>query len=349
MVNRQTEGEQLFYIGSYTEADAPGIHLASVKIDSGEMTILHSLSGLDNPSFLTVHPALPVLYAVTETDEGEAVSFRIELDGTLKESSREQTGGAHPCHAALAGEKLLVTVNYSGGQINSFQLEQDGAIARTASRVQHLGKGLREDRQEQAHPHSAIPDQAGNFVYVSDLGLDRIVVYRLQEGRLVTHQEVELPPGAGPRHFVIHPSKPWAYGVNELNNTVTAYAYHEREGNLSILQHISTLPENWMAENTAGDIHISSCGRFLYASNRGADTIVRYLIDPERGQLSEPQWTDTGGKIPRNFMILEGQLLVASQNSDEIAAFLIDQTGGTLRDTGHRLKVSKPVCLVPYK
>ncbi|WP_223068067.1 lactonase family protein [Paenibacillus caui] len=348
--NVKNSQDWLFYIGSYSPADKPGIHLAGVNPESGEMKLISSTSGIENPSFLALHQDGRTLYAVTETDEGEAVSYRISPEGQLKELSRENTGGEHPCHIAYSPANVLVTVNYTGGQVSSYLPDAEGAIGKTASRIQHTGSGPNPRRQEKAHPHSAIPDRQGKYVYVSDLGLDRIVIYRLEEGRLVIHKEVSLPPGAGPRHFVIHPSEKWAYGINELNNTVTLYAYHGQEGDLTPLQHISALPEHINRECTAADIHVSLCGRFLYGSNRGFDSIVRFRIDSATGELSEPEWFRSGGAGPRNFALTpNGLLLAANQDSDVIVSFFVDPETGALSETGFTLPVPKPVCIAGWE
>lgn len=337
----------LFYIGTYSPENEPGIHLAALNTDSGEMEVVGGTSGVENPSFLALHPQGDRLYAVTETDEGEVVSFAISPGGELAEQGRVQTGGAHPCHISFSPAGCLISVNYSGGQVSSYTLDDRRIISGVASRIQHSGSGPNRERQEKAHPHSAIPDRHGKFVYVSDLGLDKIVVYRLEQDRLVRHKEISLPPGTGPRHFAIDAAERYAYGVDELSNTVTVYAYDAEAGNLSLLQQISTLPEHLQQECTAADIHISPDGRYLYASNRGFDSLVRFAINPEDGRLSDPFWSVSGGTTPRNFTLAPGGfLLAANQDSDAVVSFRIDPKSGKLQETGFRLSVPKPVCLV---
>lgn len=350
-MNSEQANQWLFYIGTYSPKENPGIHLASLNLQSGEMTLLDGTVGVENPSFLALHPDGEKLYAVTETDEGEAVSFQISDDGKLTELSRVQTGGAHPCHIAFSSSGTIITVNYSGGQVSSYTLDDQLAVASVSARIQHEGSGPNPDRQEKAHPHSAIPDPQGKFVYVSDLGTDKIIVYSLEDGRLTPHKEVALPPETGPRHFVVDANERWAYGINELGNTVTVYDYDGPGGFLAPQQHISALPEQAnQKECTAADIHISADGRYLYASNRGYDSIVRFAIDAESGRLSDPRWTLSGGKTPRNFALAPGgYLLAANQDSDTIISFIIDPVTGTLKETGHKLQVSKPVCIAGWK
>lgn len=232
--------------------------------------------------------------------------------------------------------------------MNVFPLNSDGSLQDMSSQVKHEGAGIRADRQDAPHPHSVIPDKTGDHVLVCDLGLDQIVFYRVEEGKLVTHREVDLPPGSGPRHLAIHPSRQWIYLVNELNNTVTVFADDEQQGNLKILQNVSSLPEHYTAgsDDTAADIHVSPCGRYLYVSNRGHDSIALFHIDNATGLLDAQDWVISGGRTPRNFAIISGMLLAANQNSGNIVSFRIDSESGRLIPTGNELEVPSPVCVV---
>ncbi|WP_138495138.1 lactonase family protein [Paenibacillus pinistramenti] len=341
-----------FYIGTYSAADQPGIHLASVDQGTGEMHILSSTAGVENPSFLAVHPEGRNLYAVTETEEGEVVSYAIGEDGKLTEQKRLPTGGEHPCHVAFAPDSYLVTVNYSGAQVSSYKLDETHSLEALVSRVQHTGSGPNSERQEKAHTHSAIPDAQGRFVYVSDLGQDKIVIYKLAEGRLEPHEEVKLAGGTGPRHFVIDREGKRAYGIDELSSTITVYALEAEEGRLTPIQRISTLPEHVSAQDcTAADLHFSVCGSYLYGSNRGgSDSLVRFVVDRESGKLGSPAWFDCGGKTPRNFAVVNERLLLcANQDGGGISSFFIDPASGALTATGYTLKVGKPVCIAGWR
>lgn len=251
------------------------------------------------------------------------------------------------CLGGSAG-RLHSRVKLYGGNVNVFPLNPDGSLQEMSSQVKHEGSGIRSDRQEAPHPHSVIPDKTGEHVLVCDLGLDQIVFYRVEEGKLVTHREVNLPPGSGPRHLAVHPSRQWIYLVNELNNTVTVFANDEPQGNLKLLQSISCLPEHYTAgsDDTAADIHVSPCGRYLYVSNRGHDSIALFHIDNATGLLEAEDWVISGGRTPRNFALIGGMLLAANQNSGNIASFRIDAETGRLIPTGNELEVTAPVCLV---
>ncbi|GIP23507.1 lactonase family protein [Paenibacillus sp. J22TS3] len=341
--------EILLYVGSYSSAEDGGIHLVALNKESGELRLVHSTDGIENPSFVVVNEEGTRLYAVGEIEEGQIAAYEIDQqDGRLRELNRETTGGHSPCYIChVPGEESqLYLVNYGSAEISSYHLDRNGAIKGLASRVKHVGRGHREDRQEAAHAHSVVVDRSGKFAYVSDLGLDQIVIYRIEDGKLVTHKEIKLPPGAGPRHFKIHQTGKWAYGINELNNTVTVYSLNEAGGDLEILQHISAVPEDFSGESTTAEVGISPCGKYLYGSNRGHDSIVRYRIDQETGQLSDPQWVSSGGEIPRHFLIVKGgHLIAAHQNSNNLVSFRLDSETGIPKKTGYELRLSKPVCV----
>ncbi|ASA25349.1 lactonase family protein [Paenibacillus donghaensis] len=345
----QHPDEVLFYTGTYSPEDKKGIQLCALKVPSGEMRILDGTVGIENPSYLAMNGEGSVLYAVSEQEEGQVYAYAID-PGTkaLRMLGSRPTDGAAPCYVSISPrEDYLFVSNYSGANVNVFPVQADGSLGEMSAQVRHEGSGTREDRQEAPHPHSVIPDSTGEHVLVCDLGLDQVVIYRLEEGKLTTHREINLPPESGPRHLAVHPAGQWIYLVNELNSTVTVFANNEQSGDLKVLQHISTLPEHYTAgsDDTAADIHVSPCGRYLYASNRGHDSIVLFLIDQETGLLTAEDWQSTGGRTPRNFSIIKGMLLAANQNSGNIISFSIDPDSGRLIPTGNELELASPVCI----
>lgn len=338
----------LFFVGSYAKENEDGIHLCQLDNDTGELQLLHSTSGITNPSFLVANDDHTRLYAVSEQGEGTVVSYEVNPgDGKLTELARISTEGADPCHVSLSTDGSLYAANYSSGHVNRYILDERGAATELAALVQHVGQGFRQDRQEAAHAHSIVPDLEGNYAYVCDLGLDQIVYYSLKEGKLTTAGEVELPPGAGPRHFLIHPNEKFAYAINELNNTITVFAYNRIQGHLEILQHADTIPDDFAGESYPADLHVSPDGRYVYGSNRGHDSIVKFTVDPEAGTLSAPEWTTGGINWPRNFAVLERFVLVANQNGDDITVFRRDPESGGLTPTEHRLVLKQPSCIEP--
>ncbi|NGM85093.1 lactonase family protein [Paenibacillus sp. 7124] len=345
--------EMLFYVGTYSSAEHPSVYLCGLNPGSGEMRIIRGTAGIENPSYITLNRAENVLYAANEKDDGEVSAFTV--DPETKElsllGSRRTEGGA-PCYVSVSPEGDYVFVsNYSGGNVNAFPVKEDGSLGEMSSQVRHAGKGFRQDRQEAPHPHSVTPASSGRRVLVCDLGIDRIVSYFYENGELARHHEAVLPKGAGPRHLVFHPSGKWLYCANELNCTVTIFAVGGQSGELEVLGHLSTLPEQYAAGSgdTAADIHISACGRFLYVSNRGHDSIVLFHIDESSGLPKAMDWQSTGGRVPRNFAIAGDMLLAANQNSGNITSFTIDGENGRLIPTGYELEVPSPVCIAPLK
>ncbi|RUT48413.1 lactonase family protein [Paenibacillus anaericanus] len=341
--------ELLFYVGSYASKDEPSIYLCKLDRRTGLLTMIDSTSGILNPSFLVANNEASHLYVVSEQTTGSVSAYAINPDnGKLSELGVQVMEGADPCHLAITSSGYILISHYSSGHINSFGLNENGALADISSQVQHIGgSGAIADRQEAAHAHSIVPNQEGSYAYVSDLGQDQVVIYALKDGKLEARGEVALPPGTGPRHFVIQESVSAAYGINELNNTITTYAYDHTDGHLEMIQHITTIPEDFTGVSYPADIHLSPDGRYLYGSNRGHDSIVRFAIDPSTGLLSEPKWMGTGGEWPRNFAVLEDYVLVANQNSNNIVAFKRDGDTGTLTVTGSELEIKAPSCIEP--
>jgi 6-phosphogluconolactonase len=205
-------------------------------------------------------------------------------------------------------------------------------------------------RQKQPNAHAIYPDAESRFVYVCDLGLDQVLVYRLdaEKGTLTPHEPpfAKVPPGSGPRHLALHP-RGFAYVLNELLSTITTFKHDAAAGTLAEMETVSTLPPDYKENNSTAEIFIHPNGKFLYASNRGHDSIVAYAIG-ENGKLQLIGHTPTGGKTPRNFALdPSGRiLLAANQQTDDIHTFKIDQASGQLSATGQSVKRGAPVCIV---
>ncbi|MHB8899158.1 MAG: lactonase family protein [Thermoguttaceae bacterium] len=353
-------GDELsLYLGTYTRGESRGIYQARLDTRTGKLDSLQLAAELENPSFLAIHPRLPVVYAVSEVNNfgGEnagAVSAlkRDPASGRLTLLNRQTTGGAHPCHVSVTPDgKQVMIANYSGGSVACYPVEEDGSLGAMTGFVQHEGSSD-GPRQKGPHAHSINPDAAGRFVYAADLGIDRIFIYRLQAGKLVPNAPAfaALPPGSGPRHFAFHPGGRFAYSINELLSTITAFRYDASSGALEPLQTVAALPADFEGENTTADIHVHPTGRFLYGSNRGHDSIAAFGIDERTGTLTPLGHVASGGKSPRNFAIdPSGRcLLAAHQNSDNVVAFRVDTQTGLLEPTGSQLHVGSPVCVVTW-
>ena len=368
--------DQFVWFGTYTggPANSEGIYVSRFDATTGKLTAPVLAAAAKNPSFLAVHPTLPVLYAVSEVADadgkptGAVLSFAIdEATGTLTSKNHQSSGGKGPCHVSVDRTgRVALAANYGSGSVICFGLAADGSldpvVAGTPSGVpgssgvpggfiQHEGKGPNPQRQEGPHGHSINPTSDSRFAVACDLGLDKVFLHSLDADKatLTTHGFGSTAAGAGPRHFAFHPSGRYGYAVNELDRTVTAFAFDPQEGTLAPIQSLSTLAAD--VTDTKGfstaEIVAHPGGRFLYASNRGHDSIAMYAVDPASGLLTFLGTEPIRGKTPRNFVIdPTGQfLLAAGQNSHTVTVFAIDAETGRLTFTGQSLDVPSPVCI----
>jgi 6-phosphogluconolactonase len=248
-----------------------------------------------------------------------------------------------------AGKNVLVA-NYGGGSVAVLPIEADGRLQPASSFVQHEGKSVNPRRQEAPHAHSINLDPAAKFAAVADLGLDKVLVYRFDpnEGRLVPNDppHASVAAGAGPRHFAFHPNGRFAYVINEMHSTVTAFDYDAKQGTLVQSQTVNTLAAPHQGNSTA-EVQVHPSGKFLYGSNRGHNSLAIFAIDQQTGRLTPVGHESTGGRTPRNFGIAPGggYILAANQGSDSVVVFRVDQNSGRLTPTGESLEVPTPVCV----
>ena len=348
----------VLFVGTYTghEGSASrGLYVYRMDPASGELTFERAVDGILNPSYLDIHPELNFLYAVIETQSfgGERVGGVSALSiasGASAVLNQQPSHGTDPCHISVeqAGRFALVA-NYSSGSVAMFPIQADGRLAPATEIVQHSGSSVHPERQAGPHAHCILPDPTNHFAIAVDLGLDKFLVYEmdLERGKLNKHAQVDVPAGAGPRHLTFHPNGKFAYLINELNSTLIGYRYHSKTGAFEELQTVPALPADFTGENLCAAIKVSPHGKFLYASNRGHDTIVCFRVDEATGMLTYGSHTSTGGREPRDFAIDPSGnfLLAANQKSDTIVTFQIDGESGELSRTGPEVEVSMPVCL----
>lgn len=348
------------YVGTYTGGDrSRGIYLMDLDVRSGELTELRLAAASPDPSFLAIHPNREFLYAVNESGEilgrrdGGVSAFAIDqARGTLTLMNQQLPAGSGPCHLVVdrQGRNVLVA-NYGSGSVGCLPIERDGRLRPATSTIQHRGHGADPGRQAGPHAHSINLDAANRYAFAADLGLDEVLIYAFdpERGRLSPHQPpfARVAPASGPRHFAFHPDGRFGYLINEMANTVTAFAYDADNGVLKEMQTVSTLPAGFRGTSYTADIHVHPSGRFLYGSNRGHDSIAIYAIDPTTGKLTPVGIEPTQGKNPRNFAIdpTGNFLLAENQDSNTIVVFRIDPTTGKLQPTGRTAKVAKPVCI----
>lgn len=344
----------LAFVGSYADASSAGLYVCQYDAENGSLKLLQSVEGLQNPTFLDLDPDNRRLYVLSEDKSadgarlGTAVAFTIQQD-SLEFLNLQRTVNAGTCHIQLdRSRRCLIVSSYHGGIIGLSPLTEEGLIGEIAEVHQHKGTSVLPV-QSQARAHSAIFSPNNHYVVVCDLGLDLLKMYKLdlEAPKLIPHDEVKIAAGAGPRHFVFHPELDYAYVINELNSTVTAFTFDAAQGKLNEIQTISTLPNSFQGDNACADIHISPDGRFLYGSNRGHDSIVIYAIDQQTGKLKTVDHTPTLGGHPRNFALSpDGRfLLAANRDANNIVTFKRDQPSGMLTPTGSVCEISRPVCL----
>ncbi|MFA6568014.1 MAG: lactonase family protein [Victivallales bacterium] len=342
------------YFGTYNKDGFPkGIYHAVLDLKTGGLSSPQIAGEASNPSFIEIHPNSKFLYAVTERDPGAVSAFAIDPETKrLRLINTSKSCGNNPCHISISADgRVLLVANYSSGSVASIPVNNDGSLAEPASSIQHTGSSVNPQRQKEPHAHSINFSPDNRFAYVADLGLDKIMVYRLdpESGKLLPNDpsEIRIKPGAGPRHFTFTPDGKFAYLINELDETVVAFVHDPKNGNLSEIQTISTLPEGFTGASYCAEARVHPNGKFLYGSNRGHNSIVAYKINPEKGTLTLLGFQNSGIKNPRNFNIdPTGRFcIVANQDSDTVQVFRINQETGLLEPTEHVIKIGKPVCV----
>ena len=335
--------KQEFYLGTYTDKDSEGIYKYALHED-GKLEKMGLAVKTENPSFLSHNGKY--LLAVNENTEGSVESYRIEGD-SLVFISKQNSGGAHPCFVKLNENGDVIIANYTGGNVSLLKMEEEGMLSQLLDVQQHEGSGP-TDRQEAAHAHSAWYVEGTNEVLSVDLGTDEIYISEIDHSTsklILKEQSIKMEAGAGPRHLSFHPNKKWIYVLNELNGSISRVVRTE-EGNYELMETVPTLPADFESLNTCADIHISADGKFLYASNRGHDSIVMYAIG-EDGALKQLGYESTRGATPRNFSISpDGKfLLVANQNGNNIVSFARDENSGMLSFAAE-IEAPSPVCIM---
>ncbi len=351
-----TNSEAFLLIGTYTSTSAgksEGIYVYKFNTATGE-AVQVSKAITENPSYLAVSPDQRFVYAVNEgaRDKGSISAFSFDKQmGSLEFLNSQPSGGDHPCYVSIDQTgKWVSSANYSGGSFAVFPAGKDGKLGSPTAVIKHEGYSVNTERQTAPHVHATVFSRDNKFLFVPDLGIDKVMIYSFnaRNGRLTP---AKIPfhltePGAGPRHFEFSPDGRYAYLMEEMTGSISAYNY--QKGELHLLQNISALPGDYTGTVGSADIHVSPDGKFLYASNRGeSNTIAIFKINPATGMLAPVGHQSTLGKTPRNFNFdpTGNFLLVANQNSDEIVVFKIDRETGLLTDTQKRIEVGKPVCI----
>ena len=349
----------LIYVGTYTGSQSKGIYLFRMELNLGGINTRGIATEATNPSFLTIHPNKKFLYAVSEVGNfegkptGAVNAYSINpRSGRLTLLNKQSSGGDGPCHLVVdASGKMVMVANYGGGSVVSIPIKEDGSLGQIGSYIQHVGSSIHPQRQTRPHAHGITLDSANQFALVADLGLDRIITYKIDpsKGTMAPNLVpwIQLSPSSGPRHLSFHPTGKWVYVINELNSTINVLEYNSAKGQMTSIQTVRTLPESQAVPNTTAEIEVHPSGLFLYGSNRGHDSLAIFSINPTTGKLTVLGHQPTLGKTPRNFAIdPTGRfLLVANQGSNNLVTFRIDLKTGLLSYNTQTLSIDSPVCI----
>ena len=352
--------KEIIYVGTYSLRGSEGIYVFEFDRKAGTLKPLQTVSNNKSPSFLAIHPSKKYLYSVNEAARtgasraGAVSAYAIdEATGKLTFLNGQSSVGEGPCHISIdqTGKTAFVS-NYGGGSLAVLPIKSDGMLDAATDSVKNTGRGPNAKRQEKAHVHSTTVSPDNRFIYVADLGTDKLNIFEpdVKNSTVKPAQTpyVSVTPGSGPRHFTFHPNGKFAYLVEELTSSVAVFSRNAKTGALTLLSDgVKTLPDAFSGENTSADIHIDPSGRFLYQSNRGRNALAMFAID-SNGKLTSLGDEPTMGKTPRNFMIdPKGDFIfVAHQDSDTIAIFKRNQKTGKLTFTGQSVSVPAPVCVV---
>ena len=349
-------GQKNYYLLVGTSrGKSSGIYVYDFNNKNGTTKIIDSIKS-SNPSYLAVSDNQKFVYAVSEvvreSNNGQVKAFAFDnKTGRLKLLNEQASMGDHPCYISIDKTGKWISVgNYSSGNFAVLPINQDGSLGTPSASIQHTGQGVNKSRQESPHVHATVFSTDNNYLYVPDLGIDKVMIYSFnaKTGAITPSKDTafKLEEGSGPRHIDFHPNGKWVYLIQEMAGTVTAFNY--KNGRLERIQSISSLPKGYSKPFTSADIHVSPNGKFLYASNRdSSNTIAIFKIDQLTGKLYLSGHQSTLGKTPRNFNLDPSGnfLLVANQNSNSVVIFKINRQTGLLTDTGQRIDVGNPVCI----
>jgi 6-phosphogluconolactonase len=358
-------GEYIVFIGTYTRTKSKGIYAYRFQPSTGKVSFIGRAAETPNPSWLAVHPSLKYLYATNESEIKPAPgqpntvsSFAIDRkSGALTFLNKVSVGGRGPCHVSVDKTgKTLFAANYGSGNVEAISILADGRLGGSTAHMQHVAAAEQPGdpaRKVVPHAHCVMASPDNRFLLATDLGLDQIFSYRLDaaKGTLAPNDPpfARVTAGAGPRHFAFHPDGRFLYVINEYASTVTAFAYQAGKGAITEIQTVSALPQSFAGKNTGAAIQVDRSGKFLYASNRGHDSIAVFAIDSKKGTLTLLETVPSQGLMPRSFSLdpTGGYLFAANQNGNSIVLFRVDAKTGRLTPTGQVIEDSpEPTCVL---
>jgi 6-phosphogluconolactonase len=320
--NAFADDRHIAYVGTYTSGDSKGVYGLRIAPD-GKVETLGLLAEVPNPSFVATDDRHQFLYALSEKTApkdptGMLSSYAIGSDGRLRFLNRVPANGTVTGHLAVDHTgRWLIAANYGSGSVAVFALKPDGSIGAMSDFKQHAGSSVDPKRQMGPHPHEAVLSADNRFLFVPDLGLDKIFIYRLDAtaGKITPNMQADagVPPGFGPRHMLFDHHERFAYVLGEMGSKVVVMSYDKGNGKLMPVQTIATLPEGFHGENNSAELALSADGRFLYATNRGHDSITQFAIDAATGELAVVSHTPSCATLPRNLLpTTDGKELLAA-------------------------------------
>ncbi len=349
------KNENYLLIGTYTTGKSEGVYVYRFNSTTGDFDSV-SMVKSSNPSYLAISPDEKFVYAVNEGADkgngGKVTAFTFnKADGKLSFIGQQPSAGDDPCYVSVdKTNKWIAVANYTSGTLSVLPINKSGGIDPATTAIQQTGYSVNTERQTSPHMHCAIFSKDNKYLFAADLGTDKVMIYSFDEktGKLAeaTSPFIMTKAGTGPRHLTFHPNNKYAYLIEELTGTISAYNY--KNGAFALFQNASALPPDYMGSIGSADIHVSADGKFLYASNRGeSNTIAIFKIDQKSGAITLVGHQSTLGKTPRNFNFDPSGnfLLVANQDSDDIVIFKVDKQTGLLSDSGKRINAGNPVCI----
>ena len=338
------------YVGTYTKGESKGIYKFTLDTEKGEMNQVEVAATLSNPTYIAISPDNQYLYSVIKEGESGGVAA-YTMNGNqegLQLINRHVTEGSPPCHVSVnSNQTYLFSANYHKGTAECYEVDREnGGISTLLSTVKHTGAGP-DERQEKAHTHffGMTPDE--KYIVAVELGTDQLITYQLRDGAISLVSTLNVRPGSGPRHLVFHPNKNLAYLLTEFSSEVLTLKYDMENGSFLEVQSSATIPEEFTGNNQASAIHISKDGRFVYAGNRGHNTIAIFSVDEDNGHLRFVTRTSTEGDWPRDFVLdpTENFLIASNQESSNLVLFSRDKSTGQLSLLQKDIKVPDPVCV----
>lgn len=348
---------EMIYIGTFSERGSLGIYVYSLDRDKQRYDLLQTILSKKSPSFIEVSPNGKLLFSVNRggfegKDEwGSVTSFAINPGtGKLSLLKNQFSFGDSPCHVSVhPSGKFIFVSHYSGGNFVVLPVDEEGIIGEPTANIQMKGEGTVMPLQEQPHTHSVVPSKDGKFLYVSDLGLDKILIYKFDEStgavEPASQPFIRTIPGAGPRHLTFNPDGDLAFSAEEISSSICSYTVDTKSGGLQFVQRITALPQAFYGDNSSADVHTSADGKYVYISNRGYNGLAMFKVGGN-GTMKNIGYMPTIGDRPRNFLPdpKGAFMLVGNRDTDEINIFTIEKDG-TLSDTNAYLPVPSPVCI----